>query len=429
MFKRFYSAAKSTSVANLELATRQQLYMVDASSPGSVFFLPHGTRVFNKLVQFMKVQQQKHGFTEVISPLMYKKELWETSGHWENYKEDMFRVESNSGNNSLDSVYGLKPMNCPGHCVIFDRFARSHHDLPLRLSDWSSLHRNEPSGALTGLTRVRRFHQDDGHIFCTRAQVGVEIGRSLQLIKLCYSVFGFKKYRMTLSTRPDSHIGSVEDWDSAESELKKALDNHAGEQNWALRDKDGAFYGPKIDILVTDRAGKEHQAATVQLDFQLPQRFGLQYQAEAGPETPIMVHRAVFGSVERFMALLMDEYQGNWPFWLSPRQAVIIPVNESHLSYCQQIHRELAQSTETDLDAPSALHEASFYVDIDARAETVGLRTKDAIQKGYNYIMLVGDREVAAGTVAVRSRESRKVQPMNIEEVRSAFQQLELEYK
>ncbi|KAG7883224.1 hypothetical protein KL935_000151 [Ogataea polymorpha] len=427
MFRRLVSTASSTSVSNLAIATKQQLYMVDASSPGSVFFLPHGTRIFNKLVHFMKIQQEKHGFTEVISPLMYKKDLWETSGHWDNYADDMFRVESNSGSNKLEAVYGLKPMNCPGHCVIFRRFARSHHELPIRLSDWSSLHRNEPSGALTGLTRVRRFHQDDGHIFCSKSQVGAEIGKTLQLIRLCYSVFGFQKYRMMLSTRPETHIGTVEEWDEAESELQKALDTHAGPENWDIRDKDGAFYGPKIDVLVTDRTGKEHQAATVQLDFQLPQRFQLEYQGERGPETPIMVHRAVFGSVERFMALLMDEYEGKWPFWLSPRQAVIIPVNETHLEYSRGIQEKLGG--QQDLDVASSLRDVNYYVDVDFRAETVGLRTKDAIQKGYNYIILVGDREVQSGKVAVRSRDSRKVQTMDIDELQAVFADLEKSYK
>lgn len=425
--------AASTSTTTLELATKQQLYMLDSNSPGSVFFLPHGTRIFNKLLKFMKLQQEKQGFTEVITPLMYKKQLWETSGHWDKYAEDMFRVEGNDKSkfdeSERDDIYGLKPMNCPGHCVVFKRFSRSYKELPIRFSDWSSLHRNEASGALTGLTRVRRFHQDDGHIFCSHNQVGDEISKTIKLIKVCYGVFGLSKFRMMLSTRPENYIGSLNDWNRAESELATVLDSELGPRNWALREGDGAFYGPKIDILLTDQFGKEHQAATIQLDFQLPQRFELEYQNEKDEyDTPIMIHRAIFGSVERFMALLIDHYAGKWPFWLSPRQAVVIPINDSHKEYAKKIVQQLGNEPE-DFENATKLSQIKFFVDLDDRNETVGFRTKDAISRGYNYIILVGDKEVESEELAIRSRSDRKIEKLDVNLIINKFRSLEDNYK
>lgn len=423
----------STSTATLELATKQQLYMLDPNSPGSVFFLPHGTRIFNKLLKFMKLQQEKQGFTEVITPLMYKKQLWETSGHWAKYSEDMFRVEGNDKSkfdeSEKDDVYGLKPMNCPGHCIVFKRFNRSYKELPVRFSDWSSLHRNEASGALTGLTRVRRFHQDDGHIFCTHEQVADEISKTIKLIKICYGVFGLNDYRMMLSTRPDNFIGSLDDWTRAENELSNVLNSELGSGKWALREGDGAFYGPKIDILLTDQFGKEHQAATIQLDFQLPQRFELEYQNDKDDyDTPIMIHRAIFGSVERFMALLIDHYGGKWPFWISPRQAVVIPINDAHKEYAKNVVQQLSNEHE-DFENPTKLSENKFFVDLDDRNETIGFRTKDAISKGYNYIILVGDKEIETGKLAIRPRNDRKIVNLEIDEIIKKFKNLEDSYQ
>ena len=419
----------STSTATLELATKQQLYMLDPNSPGSVFFLPHGTRIFNKLLKFMKLQQEKQGFTEVITPLMYKKQLWETSGHWAKYSEDMFRVEGNDKSkfeeSEKDDVYGLKPMNCPGHCIVFKRFNRSYRELPIRFSDWSSLHRNEASGALTGLTRVRRFHQDDGHIFCAHDQVGDEISKTIKLIKICYGVFGLDKFRMMLSTRPENYIGTIEDWNRAESELANVMDVELGKGAWSLREGDGAFYGPKIDILLTDQFGKEHQAATIQLDFQLPQRFELEYQNEKdGYDTPIMIHRAIFGSVERFMALLIDHYGGKWPFWLSPRQTIVIPINDTHKEYAINVVKKLSNEPE-DFDSATKLSTNKFFVDLDDRSETIGFRTKDAISKGYNHIIIVGDKEIENNLIAIRSRSDRKIEKLSVDEIADKFRILE----
>ena len=423
----------STSTATLEIATKQQLYMLDSNSPGSVFFLPHGTRIFNKLLKFMKLQQEKQGFTEVITPLIYKKQLWETSGHWAKYSEDMFKVEGNDKSkfdeSEKDDIYGLKPMNCPGHCIVFKRFNRSYKELPIRFSDWSSLHRNESSGALTGLTRVRRFHQDDGHIFCTHEQVSEEISKTIKLIKICYKIFGLNNFKMMLSTRPDNFIGNLNDWNRAEEDLSNVLNKELGENNWSLREGDGAFYGPKIDILLTDNFGKEHQAATIQLDFQLPQRFELRYQNDKDDyDIPIMIHRAIFGSVERFMALLIDHFNGKWPFWLSPRQAIVIPINNNHKEFANKIVKKLSNEIE-DFDNPTKLNTNKFFVEIDDRNETIGFKTKDAINKGFNYIILIGDKEIESGKLAIRSRSNRKIENLSVDEIINKFKLLEDNYE
>lgn len=432
-------AKESSAQQNHAISNKQLLYVTDPVTPGSIFFLPHGTRIFNKLVQFMKNQQLKYGFQEVITPLIYKTKLWETSGHWDNYKEDMFKVVGNDllkeepSDNAEEHEYGLKPMNCPGHCLIFSKFERSYNELPVRLSDFSSLHRNESSGALSGLTRVRRFHQDDGHIFCELHQIHLEITNTLSLIKDTYNVFGIDSNTgvdFLLSTRPEKYVGERETWDNAEKQLAAVLDECAGPSGWSVREGDGAFYGPKIDVLLTDAFGKKHQVGTVQLDFQLPQRFELKYINKDGDRNsqPIMVHRAVFGSLERFFAILLDHYQGKWPFWINPRQAVVIPVSDKHHEFAEQMQRKLVGDIVTAGDiAPMTGY--NFYVDVDKRSETVGNRIKDAILKGYSYILMVGDKDIEKGTVAVRTRDSRKVENMPVEEIYQKFVELEKAYK
>ncbi|CAN3367781.1 hypothetical protein DICA0_F22914 [Diutina catenulata] len=420
--------AESSTQAAHAISTKQQLYVTDPITPGSVFFLPHGTRVMNKLVQFMKHQQTRHGFQEVITPLIYKTKLWEKSGHWENYKEDMFKVVGEAHRDDDMHEYGLKPMNCPGHCVIFDKFDRSYNELPVRLSDFSSLHRNEASGALSGLTRVRRFHQDDGHIFCELGHIESEIQNTLRLIQQTYAVFGIDQVEYYLSTRPTKFMGDIATWNEAEAQLARVLD--AQGRPWQERPEDGAFYGPKIDVLVTDAFGKKHQVGTVQLDFQLPQRFDLKYVgSDNGLHRPIMVHRAVFGSLERFFAILLDHYQGKWPFWINPRQAVILPVNDTHVEAAKKLQHQLSGDiAEGDPElAPITGHQ--FYVDVDSRSETIGTRIKDAVQKGYSYIMLLGDKDLANGTVAIRTRDSRKVENKTPEDIYELFRSLEATYK
>lgn len=398
----------------------------------------------------MKHQQMKYGFEEVVTPLIYKNKLWEVSGHWDNYKDDMFKVVGNdlskeeipnsqeedpiTAGDIKEHEYGLKPMNCPGHCVIFSKFERSYQELPVRYSDFSSLHRNEASGALSGLTRVRRFHQDDGHIFCQLSQIDAEIDKTINMAKNVYKVFGIDEEHLEffLSTRPeDKYVGDIETWNSAETQLLRVLDRTIGTKKWLFREGDGAFYGPKIDILIKDAFEKKHQVGTIQLDFQLPARFGLSYVSPDGSREnrPILIHRAIFGSLERFLAILLDQYKGKWPFWLNPRQAVIIPVNESHRVPAENIQAQLKGDITDQSTEISPLTGYNFYVDIDGRAETVGNRIKDAIQKGYSFILMIGDKEIQKGEIAVRSRDNRKISYLTSQKLYSTFVDLEQRYQ
>lgn len=420
-----------------KLGQQQELFITSAYSPGSPIFLPNGARVFNRLVDFLRKQYVRHGFQEVITPTIYKKSLWAASGHLDNYADDMFSVTAGGkrdegrpggccGGDRADAEggagdeYGLKPMNCPGHCLIFKSKPHSYRDLPVRYADFSPLHRNEVSGALSGLTRVRRFHQDDGHIFCRPAQVEEEIKKTLDFVKAVYSVLRLGvSYRLALSTRPSDHyMGTAEEWDRAEARLKRALD--ASAMDWTVNEGDGAFYGPKIDIVIKDSDGKEHQTATIQLDFQLPKRFELEYQAPApeleargettedpallaeyGPVRPVMIHRAVLGSVERLMALLIESYNGKWPFWLNPRQAIVLSVNTSKpvLDWAHEVRAVLlgvGDASDLGLANPTGL-----AVDVDTTARPLGSKIRDARHAGYGQILVVGEDDVAKQQVSL----------------------------
>ncbi|SPO02232.1 related to threonine--tRNA ligase [Cephalotrichum gorgonifer] len=430
------------------IGAQQKLFTTSIYSPGSPLLLPHGKRIANRLVDFLRRQYVRYGFDEVDTPTIYKKSLWEKSGHLENYADDMFSVTSNPRSSTSccggahegesapapaeaeedEGDYGLKPMNCPGHCLIFASEPRSYADLPIRYADFSPLHRNEVSGALTGLTRVRRFHQDDGHIFCRPSQVEREIRRTLGFVRFVYSVLRLGvDYRLALSTRPlDHYIGSEDEWERAESALRRALD--ASGQEWSVNEGDGAFYGPKIDIILRDPDGKEHQTATIQLDFQLPKRFGLKYEAPApeleargestddpallavsGPVAPVMIHRAVLGSVERLMALLIERHGAAWPFWLNPRQAVILTVNDAPetVAWAQTVRNLLEghggeEGLESgELPPGEMMQPNGLVVDLDSRAITMGRKKMQADAKGYGIIVTVGSREAADGTVSV----------------------------
>lgn len=417
-----------------DLGVKQELFTTSVYSPGSPIFLPNGARIFNRLVEFLRKQYVHYGFQEVITPTIYKKSLWAKSGHLENYAEDMFTVTSLSPSrsegteNAEEDEYGLKPMNCPGHCLIFGSQRHSYRDLPIRYADFSPLHRNEISGALSGLTRVRRFHQDDGHIFCRPSQIEEEIRRTLDFVKRTYEVFRLGPYRLVLSTRPLEHyIGSLDEWEQAENALKRALDH--GGQTWTLNEGDGAFYGPKIDIILKDSDGREHQTATIQLDFQLPKRFELEYEAPApelevkgqtttnpelladyGRVRPVLIHRAVLGSVERLMALLIEHYDGKWPFWLNPRQVIILTVNDSEpvLNMAHQTRNTLlgtSPMTEPSAEAfvaPGDIsHPSQLAVDVDDSARSVSLKVREAKSKGYGVVVVVGPKNVTTGTVTV----------------------------
>jgi threonyl-tRNA synthetase len=382
----------------------------------------------NKLLDFLRAQYRQYGFQEVLTPNIYKKSLWEISGHWQNYKEDMYEVRGRGatgeteGEIGEDESYGLKPMNCPGHCLLFKSQKHSYRQLPVRYADFSPLHRNEISGSLSGLTRVRRFHQDDGHIFCRPQQIKQEISLALGFVDMVMKTFKLGSYRLLLSTRPEKDfIGSLELWDSAESQLRDALENSG--RAWELNEGDGAFYGPKIDIQLQDANGKYYQLSTIQLDLNLPQRFGLEYQVGEGEEefdlqnpgkaTPVMIHRAVFGSLERFLAILIERYAGRWPFWLSPRQCIILTVHQNQevldlagqaaakLSGFRALLPTFGSDQESQPPTPLASTDPTFLVDIDNSSDSLGKKVARAKKMKYNLIFVVGQKNLADQSIEV----------------------------
>ncbi|KAF9280462.1 threonyl-tRNA synthetase [Mortierella alpina] len=385
-----------------KIGREQELFFFHELSPGSCFFLPHGARIYNTLMSFIKSEYHKRGYTEVMSPNMYNIKLWHTSGHWENYKENMFMF------NVDNDTFGLKPMNCPGHCLMFDVRERSYRELPLRFADFGVLHRNEASGALSGLTRVRRFQQDDAHLFCRLDQLGSEMDATLDFLQHVYGIFGFE-FSLALSTRPEKYLGKIEDWDMAEQHLTDAL-NRFGHP-WSVNPQDGAFYGPKIDILIRDSLRRNHQCATLQLDFQLPQRFNLQYRNSGNEDSdfsrPIIIHRAMLGSLERMIAILTENCAGRWDFWLSPRQVQVIPVAGPLLPYAEKVQKRL--------------YDAGFFADVDASDATLNKKIRNAELAQYNFIFVVGAEEEASQSVNVRSRDDveskAKGQIRSLEEV------------
>ncbi|KAI9105759.1 hypothetical protein DFS34DRAFT_27701 [Phlyctochytrium arcticum] len=380
-YKKFLEEAARRD--HRKIGTKQELFFFDDLSPGSCFFLPAGARIYNKLMELQRGEYRKRGFHEVITPNMYNTKLWETSGHWQNYSEDMFVLDVEK------ERWALKPMNCPGHCVMFRHRERSYRELPLRLADFGVLHRNEASGALSGLTRVRRFQQDDAHIFCTLEQLGAEIDGCLEFLQHIYGILGFE-FHLKLSTRPEKYLGEIETWNNAEKILEAALVRFG--KKWELNPGDGAFYGPKIDIVMTDALRRKHQCATMQLDFQLPQRFELQYRSkDMTYERPVMIHRAILGSVERFIAILTENFEGKWPFWLSPKQILVIPVVPKYNDYAQKV---------TD-----RLFAAGFEAECDASESTLKKKIALADLARWNFIFVVGEEEEKAGTVNARNRD------------------------
>ena len=383
-----------------QIGKSQKLFMFHESSPGSCFFLPHGTKIYNKLVEFLRGEYNRRGFSELITPTIYNAKLWKISGHWQHYRTNMFNFcindhenEENEKDEINDSnMYALKPMNCCAHCIVFGSTNRSYRELPLRFADFGVLHRNEMHGALTGLTRVRKFSQDDAHLFCTYDQISDEINNCLEFVKYVYGIFGFE-YSLALSTRPDDFIGEIEVWNQAEQQLMSSL--NMSKLPWTLDPQGGAFYGPKIDISIKDSAGKMHQCATIQLDFNLPERFGLKYQDFDGSEqTPVMIHRAILGSVERMFAILCEHYEGKWPFWLSPRQICIIPVDPKFREYASEVVFKL-------------YHDCGFNVEVDLSRDGLNKKIRNAQIEQFNFIFVVGEKEKISNTVNVRNRNGK----------------------
>jgi threonyl-tRNA synthetase len=358
------------------------LFMFHPWAPGAAFWLGKGTALYNHLANYMREVLFPAGYTEVKTPLIFNKSLWETSGHWQHYRENMFLVETE------DAEMGVKAMNCPGHMLLFGSEMRSYRDLPLRFHEQTPLHRNEASGVLSGLTRVRQFSQDDAHCFVMESQIGEEVERLLKLVTRVYRDFGLT-FEVKLSTRPAEFLGEQATWDHAEAELERALE--AAGVAYTINEGDGAFYGPKIDFDVTDAIGRKWQCATVQLDYQLPIRFDLSYVgADNAPHRPVVIHRAIFGSFERFLAMLIEHYAGAFPLWLSPVQAVVLPIADRHLEYARAVQTELAA--------------AGLRAALDERQEKIGYKIREAQLQKVPYMLVVGDREAAEGTVSVRSR-------------------------
>ncbi|KAI0729485.1 hypothetical protein C8Q72DRAFT_884263 [Fomitopsis betulina] len=373
-----------------KIAKEQELFFFNDLSPGSCFFLPHGTRIYNTLLELMRAEYFKRGYQEVISPNMYNSKLWETSGHWQNYKDDMFTLAVEK------EQWALKPMNCPGHCLIFDSRDRSYKELPIRMAEFGIVHRNEASGALTGLTRVRRFVQDDTHIFCMPSQIEDEIGLLFDFLEHIYGLFGFD-FKLELSTRPDNYLGTIETWNEAEAQLTRALEKQYPGK-WELNPGDGAFYGPKIDITIRDALRRSFQCATIQLDFQLPERFNLKYRSaddnatDKAPSRPVIVHRAILGSLERFIAIITEHFAGKWPFWLSPRQVVVVPVAAPFKDYASEIAQKL-----------NDLH---IFADVDNGDNTLPKKIRNGEIAQYNFILVVGQTELETRSVNVRNRDN-----------------------
>ncbi|RKP06595.1 tars protein [Thamnocephalis sphaerospora] len=386
-YKKFLEEAAKRD--HRKIGQAQELFMFHELSPGSCFFLPHGARIYNALMDFIKAEYRNRGYEEVMTPNIYNIKLWEQSGHWQNYQENMFSFEVEK------EKFALKPMNCPGHCLMFGHRDRSYRELPIRMADFGVLHRNEASGALTGLTRVRRFQQDDAHLFCAQDQIETEITDALNFMRKVYGILGFT-FRLKLSTRPDKYLGEIETWDKAEKMLANAMDTFG--EPWSVDPGDGAFYGPKIDITIADALNRKHQCATFQLDFQLPERFNLQFRtaerdADGGVayQRPVIIHRAIYGSVERTIAILTEHFAGKWPFWLSPRQIMVVPVTGTFYEYAEQVRQ--------------ACHDAGFYADADLGENTMNKKIRNAEIAQYNFIFVVGQEEASTNSVNVRNRD------------------------
>jgi threonyl-tRNA synthetase len=424
MLSRIYGTAFATKEAleehlkMLELArTRDHrklgremgLFIFDPISPGSPFFLPKGTIICNGLVDYMRRLYRRYGFDEVITPQVFRNELWHTSGHWENFRENMFLTTDHEGGTDADTVdsspegwhagYAFKPMNCPGHTFIYRAEKRSYRDLPLRIADFGRLHRAERSGALHGLTRVRTMAQDDAHVFCTTEQMAEEIDLNLRMVRDVYTALGFERLESKLATMPEKHLGTAELWREAEAVLGKALDRNG--MAWEENPGEGAFYGPKIEIYVPDALKRKWQLATIQLDYNMPERFDLSFTTSAGiEERPVMIHRAILGSLERFIGVLIEHTGGVMPLWLAPEQVRVLSLSEKVEDYAGEI--------------ATMLKAEGFRASSDIRNEKLGFKVREAELAKVPYMVVVGEREAAARQVSLRLLRGSKSQTLEI---------------
>lgn len=379
--KRLEEAAKRD---HRRIGKALDLYHMQEEAPGMVFWHNDGWTIFRELETFVRTKLKEYDYQEVKGPFMMDRALWEKTGHWQNYADLMFTTQSEN------REYAIKPMNCPGHVQIFNQGLKSYRDLPIRMAEFGSCHRNEPSGSLHGLMRVRGFTQDDAHIFCTEEQIESEVTSCIKMVYDIYSTFGFTNIAVKLSTRPENRIGDDAMWDRAEEGLANALRNNALE--YEVQEGEGAFYGPKIEFALRDCLGREWQCGTVQLDFALPGRLDASYVAEDnGRRTPVMIHRAILGSIERFIGIITEEYAGFFPAWLAPTQAVVMNITDSQADYVQQVVKQLS--------------DAGIRVKADLRNEKVGFKVREHTLRRVPYMLVCGDKEIAEGKVSVRTRK------------------------
>ena len=375
-----------------KLGPAMELFMFHESAPGMPYWLPRGWKLFNALLDYWRSVHERHDYQEIAAPVINNQKLWATSGHWGHYKENMFIIPGEKEDES--DYYAAKPMNCPNAIMYYKNGLRSYRDLPFRVSQVDVIHRKEKSGELNGLFRVQMFRQDDAHILVTEDQIASEIGDIMSIADEIYATFGLT-FHAELSTRPDDYMGDIATWNKAEEELKEILNNMYGEGNYDINEGDGAFYGPKIDLQMKDALGREWQMGTIQLDFQLPLNFGLKYAAQDGSEKqPVLIHRAIFGSMERFIGILIENFKGNFPFWVSPYQVGIVPIRTSHNAYARKIQEDLrAMGIRVEAD----------YADKNMNEKIKRFRTlRDP------YILVIGDREVENGTVSVTVRGQKQ---------------------
>ena len=366
-----------------KLGTSLDLFFLDPISPANPFFLPNGAFIYNKLIEFVRNLYDKYGYQEVITPQLFSTDLWKTSGHYDFYLDNMYMMEID------ENEVGVKPMNCPAHAVIYKSTLRSYRDLPLRLADFGRLHRYERSGVTHGLTRVRSFSQDDAHIFCSTKDAGIEIKSFLEMLRESYSAFGFDKPRMTLSLRPEKRAGSDEMWDIAEEQLRTVIREF--DSNFEEVEGEGAFYGPKIDIFIPDVMGREWQLGTAQMDFSLPERFNLDFiNSDGEKERPVVIHRAMLGSIERFIGILLEHTGGDLPFWLAPKQVNIIPISDKHQDYSEDLLNDLTGH--------------GYRAHLDNTNERLGQKIRNSEMKKIPVMIIVGDKEIESNTVSVRTR-------------------------
>lgn len=373
-----------------------ELFHFEPTAPGMPYWLPKGLKLYNTILEFWREEQERRGYQEIATPLINDRRMWETSGHWDHYRENIFVVPEDE-----QTTYGLKPMNCPNAMLVFNARTRSYRDLPLRLSESSVLHRRERSGTLHGLLRVQSFRQDDNHIFITEEQIEEEYARIFEIADLFYGVFGLD-YRFRLGTRPDDFIGDPGVWDKAEESLRRILDRHAGAGGYVVAEGEGAFYGPKVDILMHDALGRTWQTGTIQLDFQLPLRFGCAYTDRDGHErTPVVVHQAIYGSLERFIGMFIEHTEGAMPVWLAPVQARLIPITDAQVPFARSVEERLRRSR--------------LRAEVDASDHRMQAKIRNAQLQKVPFMLVVGKREMDAGAVAVRLRSGEDLGAMAVE--------------